>query len=376
MTDEASAALPDKCEIAVVGGGIVGLCTALFLAQAGRDVVLLEKGSPWGDSSGANAGTLSLQVKRTEVFELGSKSMELWAAFGDGIGIDVGFQRPGGLRVAVTEEQVAFMRQYAAEQQAVGFELEWLQGNELRALAPWLSPEVRAATFCAADGYASPLIAGPSLIAGVRRAGARLCSGMAVTEARATEGGYRLAVGRRALACEHLAIAAGGHSVRIAAGLGVRLPLWVDCNMLTVTEPAPRFLDKVITHIGGTMSLKQHANGTVLIGGGWQGRGKFSKQTREIDPLAWVQNVGLGASIAPDIEGLRVNRAWAGYEAVTMDALPALGRLPGFETAYVAAGARGGFHMGPAQGFVLSELILEGKSSLDIARFDPARFPQ
>ncbi|MBT5413759.1 MAG: FAD-binding oxidoreductase, partial [Rhodospirillaceae bacterium] len=79
---------------------------------------------------------------------------------------------------------------------------------------------------------------------------------------------------------------------------------------------------------------------------------------------------------APDLKALRVNRAWAGYEAVTIDALPLLGRLPGVENAYVAAGARGGFHMGPAQGLVLSQLILDGESSLDIARFDPARFPQ
>ncbi|MCB1719994.1 MAG: FAD-dependent oxidoreductase, partial [Candidatus Competibacteraceae bacterium] len=172
-------------------------------------------------------------------------------------------------------------------------------------------------------------------------------------------GGFRVSAGHKTLACDYLALAAGGHSTRLAATMGVKLPLWVDCNMLTVTEPGPRVIDKVLTHIGGTMSLKQHSNGTVLIGGGWQGRGKFSQQTREIDPVAWVQNVGLGASIVPGLRGLRVNRAWAGYEAVTKDALPMLGRMPGIENAFVAAGARGGFHMGPAQGFVLSELILE-----------------
>ncbi|MBT6119739.1 MAG: FAD-binding oxidoreductase, partial [Rhodospirillaceae bacterium] len=208
-TDEAPAGLPDKCEIAVVGGGIAGLSTALFLAQAGRDVVLLDKGSPWGDSSGANAGTLSLQVKRTEMFEMGSTSIDLWAAFGAEMGIDVGFHQPGGLRVAETDEQVAFLREYGAEQEAVGFEFEWLEGNELRALAPWLGPDVRAATFCAADGYASPLIAGPSLVAGARAAGVRVIAGAEVTEARTGKDGHRLSIGRRTLACEHLAIAAG-----------------------------------------------------------------------------------------------------------------------------------------------------------------------
>ena len=56
--------LPITAEIVVVGAGISGLATALPLAKAGREVVMLDKGEPWSDASGANAGTLSIQVKR------------------------------------------------------------------------------------------------------------------------------------------------------------------------------------------------------------------------------------------------------------------------------------------------------------------------
>ncbi len=80
---------PRDAEIAVVGGGVAGMSTALFLARAGRDVVLLERGVPWGDASGANAGTLSLQVKRTEVLDLCKLSLAVWKRFGDEMGDQV-----------------------------------------------------------------------------------------------------------------------------------------------------------------------------------------------------------------------------------------------------------------------------------------------
>ena len=155
--------------------------------------------------------------------------------------------------------------------------------------------------------------------------------------------------------------------------LGAKLPLYVDVNMLSVTEPAPPLIDRVVTHIGGVLSLKQHRNGTILIGGGWQGRGGFSPPRKEIDHERLMQNLKEAASVVPALRRLRLVRSWAGFEAVTADALPFLGRLPGHANAYVSAGARGGFHLGLAQGRLLAQLIREGRTDLPIEAFDPAR---
>lgn len=365
---------PRDAEIAVVGGGVAGMSTALFLARAGRDVVLVERGVPWGDASGANAGTLSLQVKRTEVLDLCRLSLDIWRRFGAEMGIDVGFGQPGGLRVATNDAEVAFLREYSAEQrEGGGLAFEWLDGNALRAMAPWLSPRVRAATFCDQDAYSSPLLAGGSLPAAVAKAGGRIVGHAEVTALGHRNGGYEIETRKGTLRAKTLVITAGPWSGGIAHMLGVALPIYVDVNMLSVTEPAPFVLDRVVTHIGGILSLKQLANGTVLIGGGWQGRGRFAGMEKYADHVRLGQNLSVAVSVVPELARLRLVRTWAGYEAVAPDALPAFGRLPGMPGAYIAAAARGGYTFGPAQGLLISEMILGRPTSIPVERFDPAR---
>ena len=115
------------------------------------------------------------------------------------------------------------------------------------------------------------------------------------------------------------------------------------------------------------------ANGTILIGGGWQGRGRFAGMEKFADHVRLGQNLTTAVSVVPDLAKLRLVRTWAGYEAVAPDALPAFGRLPNNDGAYIAAAARGGFTFGPAQGLLISEMILGKPPSTPIGRFDPAR---
>ncbi len=364
---------PRDAEVAVVGGGIAGLSAALFLAQGGTEVVVLERAEPWSEASGANAGTLSLQVKILPVLALARRALDLWERLRE-IGIEAGFARPGGLRVATSEAQAGELRRYAQQQALAGVATDGLEGPALAAFAPWLGASVRAATFCAEDGYASPLLTGPSLVAAVMHAGARLVARSPVTAIERRGERYRLAVPSGTVACRSLVLAAGPWTTGLGRMLGATLPLYVDVNMLSVTEPAPPLIDRVITHIGGVLSLKQHRNGTILIGGGWQGQGGYASGRRELDHERLIQNLKQAAAVVPGLARLRLVRSWAGFEAVTPDALPLLGRLPGHRDAYVSAGARGGFHLGLAQGQLLAELIAQGRTSLPIDAFDPARY--
>ena len=356
----------------MIGGGIAGLSTALFLARDGAEVTVIERAEPWSEASGANAGTLSLQVKIIPVLALARYALDLWESL-RGIGIETGFARPGGLRVATSDAQLGELRRYAERQAAAGVKTAWLEGAALRETAPWLGASVLAASFCREDGFTSPLVTGPSLAEAVRRAGARILSGSPVTSIERRTEGYRLSLPTGELLCRKLVLAAGPWTAELGSMLGAKLPLYVDVNMLSVTEPAPPLIDRVITHIGGVLSLKQHRNGTILIGGGWQGRGGFSPPRKEIDHERLMQNLREAASVVPGLRRLRLVRSWAGFEAVTGDALPFLGRLPGHAEAYVSAGARGGFHLGLAQGRLLAQLIREGRTDLPIEAFDPAR---
>lgn len=366
-------ALPPSAEIAVVGAGIAGVTTALFLARGGREVVLLDRGPPWGDASGANAGTISYQVKRTEVLKLSKLSIDLWHGFGRDMDADTGFRQIGGYRVATTGAEMAHLRAYAAEQAGNGLEYEWLEANELRVRAPWLGPGVQAATYCTIDSYSSPLMAGGALLDAARRAGVRV---VAYAEARRlvrSDSGYGIETTKGTMSCRTLVIAAGPWSAGLAKMIGADFPFYVDVNMLSVTEPAPFVLDRIVTHIGGILSLKQMPNGTVLIGGGWQGRGQFGRLEKEVDYVRLGQNLRTACEVVPGLKALRLVRSWAGYEAVAPDALPVFGPLPALPGAYIVAGARGGYSMGPGQGYLVAQMILGQETAIDCSQYDPAR---
>lgn len=366
--------LPTDTDVLVIGAGIAGLCTALYLARAGRTVAVIDRGEPWGDASGANAGTLSVQIKRPEVLNITRRAVELWQGFKAEFGIDVGFGRPGGLRVATNEREIDMLRRSQVEQRELGLDTEWLDGNRLRDLAPWLGPTVTAATLCDWDAYSSPLQAGHAIIQGARHAGVAILGAAAATAIAEVSPGYRVTTGAGTITARVLVIAAGAWSGEAARMLGIDLPVSADVNMLSVTEPTAPLLDRVVTHIGGILSLKQYPNGTCLIGGGWQGRGGLSTGVKEIGYENLLHNLRVAANVVPALARLRLVRSWAGFEGVVPDALPLFGPLPGRAGVYVNACARGGYSQGPALGHLMAELITSGRTSLPMERFAPKRF--
>lgn len=372
--DGIQTAAPREVDVAVAGGGVVGISAALFLARDGRSVAVFDRTEPWSDASGSNAGTLSIQAMRVEVLAMARLGIALWRRFQEEEGLDVGFARLGGFLVATDDAQIAHLRDYATLQARAGLELEWLEANRMRDRAPWLGERVRAATFCAEDAHASPLMAGGALVAAARRAGAWVLARTPV-EAIARDGSaYMVRTPAGTTRCRAVIVTAGPWSGAAARMLDVALPFYVDTNMLTITESSPPVFDRVVSHVAGILTLKQYENGTCMIGGGWQGRGIFATGQRKTHYDRLRQNWATAASVVPGLANLRAARSWAGFQAVTPDALPVIGRLPGHGEAYIAAGARGGFHMGPAQGLALAEMVQGRTPPLDLARFDPGRF--
>ncbi len=349
----------------VIGAGITGLCAARDLARAGCEVVVLDRGEAWGESSGANAGTLSLQVKHPHVMDLMQASLDLWEQEAATSALEV--TRCGGLRVALTRREVDMLRASVALQERRGFDVAFLDGRALADHAPWLGDDVLAASFCPRDAHSMPLSCGPALMKAAAAAGVRLVERTGVTAIDCNDG-CRLATPAGAIHCDSLVIAAGAWSGEVAGMLGVALPLMVDVNMLTITEPVRPVLDRVVTHIGGVLSLKQYANGTCMIGGGWQGRSE-----KDIDHVRLLHNLAIAARVVPALLNLGVQRCWSGFESVAPDALPVLGSLPGRRNVFIATGARGGYSLGPALGRVVAELITTGTASVPAEPFNPAR---
>ena len=126
---------------------------------------------------------------------------------------------------------------------------------------------------------------------------------------------------------------------------------------------------------GRTLSFKQFANGTVLIGGGYQGRAEPERN------LSWTRVAGLSASartvraLFPQLENVSVVRFWAGIEGVTPDGIPVIGPSATAEGCYHLFGFCGhGYQLSPAAGKLIAELIVGAENTLSVDAFRIGRF--
>jgi len=362
-----------NADVILVGGGIFGQFAALTLANIGRDVVLIDRAALWSEASSVNAGSLGVQNKIGELVPYARWSWDLWSGMSERLAADVGVRRDGGYKIAMTDDEAKRLEQAVNEQKAVGLEVRLLGRADLRAEAPWLSPNVAAAAFSPEDGYASPTLLGPALRAAIERAGVTIVEYANISKIHQNRG-ISVETDKGRFQGNALAIAAGAWSGQCAALLGEHLPIALDVNMVSVTESAPPTIGKLTTHARGILTLKQVANNSCLIGGGWQGIGTLADCRKEIDYDQLVHNLRLAVRVVPGLAQLNIVRSWAGYEGVSPDSLPYLGRLGDNPNVYCVACARGGFTLGPLFGQLLGELIATGRTSRPIDIFNPGRF--
>lgn len=366
---------PDCCDTLVIGGGTLGLMTALRLAERGVDVTVLEGSSPMGEASGVNAGSLAAQNKMLAMMPHTLEALRLWRGMADYLGADVGFQNVGGLRVAMDDADVELLDKSSSEQSKLGVDIEWLEGDALQRRAPFLGEQVRAATYSSVDCFANPLLFGPALLRKAAIVGVRIQSQSRVTAIEQQGTGFSIGTADgRIHSCARLVIAAGAWSGELARLLGVNLPVALDVNMICVSTPSESFMHGVVTHVRGILTLKQVANGGCLIGGGWQGTGSLGSGNKDIDYESSLHNVRLAVKVIPAIAQRTLLRQWAGFEGVSPDSCPYLGPLPNVRNAYALTCARGGWTLSPILSKMLSEIILDRDTELPFKAFSPGRF--
>src|ERR1043166_8345020 len=120
------------CDVAIIGGGLVGTWTAYFLRKRRRSVAVIEKGAVGSQASGVNFGNVRLQGRHPSEFPLALRAMEQWERIEELIGERCEFSQCGHYYLALDPKEIAKLERYHAEGTAGGLEIELLGGNELR----------------------------------------------------------------------------------------------------------------------------------------------------------------------------------------------------------------------------------------------------
>ncbi|WP_334173821.1 FAD-binding oxidoreductase [Pseudoxanthobacter sp.] len=373
---------PAEADVVIVGGGIMGTASALFLARRGRSVILLERGMIGRQASGTNFGAVRRQGRPFSQMPLANRSRELWWQLPELISDDCEFVRRGHLRIALDQTAADKLVTYATEARHVGLDAEILSGNALRSRFPWLSQKVVAGSFSPLDGHANPRLTGPAFGRAAARAGARIVENATVVHAGRTGPDFEVetAEGHRVRA-PVLLLTAGAWSAAFAGLFADPAPLEVRGPQLSVTEPLPYFIgpntSAAATNPDESVYFRQVERGNLIIGGPRHGPASIRTGLANVLPENLLLQLAQARSVVPVLARARIIRSWSGVEGYTPDAQPVIGASPRVAGLYYAFGFSGaGFQLGPAVGEVMAALIDGGASPISLEAFAPGRFPE
>jgi glycine/D-amino acid oxidase-like deaminating enzyme len=359
----------------VIGGGVMGCSTALHLAQGGMRVALVDRGPLCREASGVNAGTLTLHMTRAALVPYAMRAWQMWMDAEKWLGMSVLATHVPGLTLAFTEAECELVELRAKARREYGAPIEVISPARAREIEPGVHPGLLKAGYCDIDGFASAYLTGRAFRHALTAAGVDVLENTPVEGIDSGDAGHVIRLGgaasRPPLQATRVVLAGGVWIENMLAWLGVQIPIKVLINQLIITERVRPVMRTVLSVANGLLSLKQFANGTVLIGGGWQGEGDRERGGVEARPQNLVGNMRLAAYALPALAEARIARIWLGLEAETADAMPIIGDVPGVPRAYVVGSAHSGYTSGPFMGRIMAQHILGQQPELPL--FDPAR---
>ncbi|QND45106.1 FAD-dependent oxidoreductase (plasmid) [Rhizobium lusitanum] len=370
----------------VIGAGIAGLSTALFLAREGEEVTVLERAFPNSLASGGNAGSLHAQLlsfdhgaraegggsAAAQTLPLQRDSIALWAALQNELGCDFEMKVTGGLMVAETEAHMRFLAEKVGVEQRAGIDCRLIGQEELRALEPALSPQFVGAAYCSQEGKINPLVATQHILEAARAKGARIFETCEVLGIVRGPAGFDVTTSRGTIRAKRIVNAAGAFSSRIGSMLGLNIPVFGAPLQMVVTEAAAPLISCLIAHADRHLTLKQAANGNFIIGGGW---------TAGLDPVhqhprpllsSLEGNLWVAQHVVPALRKLHVIRSWAAMN-INIDGAPILGEHPQ-QPGYFSAVTSNGYTLGPIVGQLTAQLVLGRETGRALQPFSITRF--
>ncbi|MBH0237717.1 NAD(P)/FAD-dependent oxidoreductase [Methylobrevis albus] len=417
--------LPSHVDVAIVGGGIIGICTALALVQRGLKVLVCEKGHLAGEQSSRNWGWCRAARRDPREIALAIAAVDMWADMNALVGAETGFRRTGTIFVCENDKDVAYYEDWLEHARPHQMSSHMIGADETAAILTGAGRRYHGAMWTPTDGRAEPQKAVPAIAAEVRRRGGLIVERCAVR-------GLDIAAGRVAgivtergrVAADTVVFAGGAWSRLFTLPLGIRLPqLKVQATVLRTgpVEGGPdgegwlpgfafrKRLDGGYTIANGRSNLYsivpdsfrfawdflpalmlEFANLSLRLDGrfkeeflNWRpaamDRPSPFERVRTLDPepVEWMNRQAFAAAgkAFPAFAKATIAQQWAGMIDATPDAVPVISgfdEIPGF---YLATGFSGhGFGVGPAAGRLMADLVTGATPFTDPTDFRFTRF--
>ncbi len=368
--------LPDSATVVVVGGGVIGTSAAFHLAEAGVDVVLVERGQLGGGSTSRAAGGVRTQFSDALNIEIARRSMAAFRDFARRPGWDIDLKQVGYLFVITREEDLEEFERSVALQREQGLDSRILTARETRELCPLLAgDDILAGSFSPGDGHATPDGVVQGYASGARARGAHLrtgCevvaierSGDRITEVVTDAGRVRTGV---------VVCAAGPWSRACGAMVGIELPVVPLRRQILFTEPIEGLPPELPMTIDFESSFYFHREGPgLLMGMSYAGETPgFKLETTE----DWIPDLmAVVRRRAPLIADVGIRGGWAGLYEMTPDHNAIIGEAGTVSRLLYATGFSGhGFLQGPAVGEILRDMVLGRTPFVDVAPLSAERF--
>ena len=364
-----------RAEVVIVGGGVMGTSIAFQLAEAGCDVLLVERDALASGSTSRAAGGVRAQFSDELNIALALRSLEAFDRFGSRPGAEIDLHKVGYLFLLDREEDVRVFERSVALQNEHGVPSRLVDRAEAKRLSPLAGVDgVIAATFCPIDGHATPEAVVQGYAAGARAHGAVIATGCDVTAIEVEDGEIRAvqtSAGR--VECSTVVCAAGVWSPAVGAMVGLTLPVVPYLREVGFTEPLPNAGTPPLT-IDFTTSFYFHGEGEGLLFGmadPAQPPGFDAPRDPE-----WLEKVfRVAERRAPALCDAGIAGGWSGFYEATPDHNALIGEWDGVSRFFYATGFSGhGFLQGPAVGEIVRDLVLERTPFVDVAPLAVERF--
>ncbi len=379
--------VPQRAQVVVVGGGIVGCSIAYHLTRRGlTDVVVLEQGTLTCGTTWHAAGLVS-QLKSTHsLTRLATYSVRLFEELEDETGQATGYRTPGSISVAADPERWEEILRGATMAEGVGVETRVIDLEEAAARWPLLrTDDLVGALFIPRDGQTSPVDTTMALAKGAKARGARVIEGVSVTDVKVADGRVTgVETEQGPIEAEVVVLATGMWTRHLAARIGVNVPLQACEHFYIVTEPIegveiglPTLRDP------GNYTYFKEETGKIMAGF-FEPRGKVWR-TDEIPrdfsfgtlPEDW-EHVGPVFERAmhrvPALEDCGIQLFFNGPEAFTPDGVYYMGEAPEVDNCYVAAGFNSvGIQSAGGVGWALADWIADRHPPMDLNSVDIRR---